>query len=238
MENQEHNTPTTTGSSETSRRKRRIRKPKALIIATVLLLLFYGMATLFRDSLSDTIFQFDFAVVHIIWGIGLAVLILAWVNWMLFFSRGGPVVSRALPAFVIVIVVGGLVLFRPIFSGGMKIARWEPRFWEASFLSESEGRSIASLAAAGPGDFSQFMGAQRNGQVNNLPEPVQSLEAYRTVFRQPVGKGWSGLRTRVLMVPTFRPAGSAALRTSAGSLRYQRIAKRKVLTSEASSTGS
>jgi len=196
VENQEDNKPNATGSSATSRRKRRIRKPRALIIATVLLLLFYGVAKLFRDSLSDTIFQFDFAVVHIIWGIGLGVFIIAWVNWMLFFSRGGRLLSRVLPAFVILIVVGGLVLFRPIFSGGMKIARWEPRFWEASSLSESEGRSIASLAAAGPGDFSQFMGAQRNGQVNNLPEPVQSLEAYRTVFRQPVGKGWSGFAAR------------------------------------------
>lgn len=196
MENQEENTPETTESPRKSRRKRRIRKPKALIAATVLLLLFYGVATLFRDSLSDTIFQFDFAVVHIIWGIGLGVLILAWVNWMLFFSRGGPFLSRVLPALVLLLVVCGLVLFRPIFSGGMKIARWEPRFWEANPFSESEGRSIASLAKASGGDFSQFMGPERNGRVNNLPVPVANLEQYRMVFRQPIGKGWSGFAAR------------------------------------------
>ena len=194
--NQEENTQSTTETRSKARRPRRIRKPRVLIGFTVLLLLFYVISTWFRDTLSDTVFQFDFAIVHIIWGIGVAVLILAWVVWMLFFSRGSVLLSRVLPAIILLMVICGLVLFRPIFSGGMKIARWEPRFWETSPYSESEGRLVASLAKANAGDFSQFMGSQRNGQVTNLADPLTSLEPYRTVFRQSVGKGWSGFAGR------------------------------------------
>ena len=133
--------------------------PRVLIGVTLLLLLFYGVATLFRSALSDSVFQFDFALVHIIWGIGVVALSLAWVVWLVFSSRGGLFLSRVLPAMIVILAVGALVLYRPVFTGGMKISRWEPRFWNATTLTASADQRIEALAQPTEKDFSQFLGA-------------------------------------------------------------------------------
>ncbi|MDG2013905.1 MAG: PQQ-binding-like beta-propeller repeat protein, partial [Pirellulaceae bacterium] len=177
-------------------RRKRIRRPRVLIGITLLLIVFYVGATFFRDALSDSIFQFDFAVVNIIWGIGLAAILLAWVIWMVFSSRGGLFLSRALPAIIVILAVAALVLYRPVFTGGMKISRWEPRFWNATTLAASADQRIEALAQATEKDFPQFLGAQRNGQVKNLAVPLSTLDAVAPLFLQSVGKGWSGFAGR------------------------------------------
>ncbi|MCP4079112.1 MAG: PQQ-binding-like beta-propeller repeat protein [Planctomycetaceae bacterium] len=177
-------------------RRKRIRMPRVLIGVTLLLLLFYGVATIFRSALSDSVFQFDFALVHIIWGIGVVALSLAWVVWLVFSSRGGLFLSRVLPAMIVILAVGALVLYRPVFTGGMKISRWEPRFWNATTLTASADQRIEALAQATEKDFSQFLGAERNGQVNNLVAPLTTLDNIVPLFRQDIGKGWSGFAGR------------------------------------------
>lgn len=172
------------------------RKPVFMLIASVLLAIFYFGANYFQDALADTVFHFDFAIVNFITALGVILLLLGWFFWLWFVSGWSTLLSKALPVFIALAGIAFVVSFRPVFTGGMGISRWEPRFWEWRDLAQVDANLKTDLGQKSTLDFSQFLGSNRNGVIDNFSAPLDSFYKTRRVYRQDVGQGWSGFAAR------------------------------------------
>ena len=172
------------------------RRPWGLVVATFLLIFLFVVCNWFRNELSDWLFQFDFAIVNIVTGIVAACLVLGWVIWLWFFSKLEWPLSRLLPILVLSAVIGFVSLFQPVFTGGMRISRWQPRFWGDRVLAESTSNLRPQLMVPAGGDFSQYLGSRRNGVVDNFAVALQSIGKLQRLYRQDIGEGWSGFVAR------------------------------------------
>jgi outer membrane protein assembly factor BamB len=175
---------------------RRRRFPILLLICTALLAVFFAVSNLFRDELSDSLFSFDFAIVNIVTASAAAALFIGWLCWMWFLSGGSFWLSRGLPFVLVLSMLAGAVLYRPVFTGGISISRWEPRFWEWRNLAESEGAVVTALYRPSATDFSQYLGSRRDGVIVNFSVSLDNLDNLQRMYVQEIGEGWSGFVAR------------------------------------------
>ena len=179
-----------------------------LTLLTLSVALFAVGSVWFRDELSDSLFRFDFAIVNIITTIGVFVVVVSWLIWLVLFSRLSFFYSRLLPFLILVAGIAFLVLFRPIFNGGMGISRWEPRFWEWRTLADADGSMDTGLAVPTALDFTQFLGPNRNGVVDNFSVALNDLYKVDRLYKQDVGQGWSGFVARNGFAITMEQRGN------------------------------
>ena len=180
--------------NETDVKAAKRRFPMLLLAGTVLLPLAYLAGNHFRDELSDGIFQFDFAILNFV-TVGLAAILLVWWLCWLVFHGGSRFASRVLPGLIVVGGVAFLTFYRPIFTGGMGIDRWEPRFWDRE-LENVAAEGAADLSVPSPADFSGFLGSNRNGVIDNMSARLTSLEDLNKLYVKDVGNAWSGFAAR------------------------------------------
>ncbi len=165
-----------------------------LTAATVLAAVLIYAANLNARYLSDSLFQFDFAVVNIITAACVAVFTMAWLAWLWFFSGWPLFWSRFLPTVAVLFGLAFLICYRPMMEGALSIDRWEPRFWAGRTLELETVNKLANLSETTPYDFPQFLGPQRNGQVDRFSVQLGDPNRTRTlVWKIPIGAGWSGM---------------------------------------------
>ena len=167
-----------------------------MLAGAILLAVFYFGAGQFRTVLSDSIFQFDFALVNIITGIGLLSLLAGCLVWLLLFSNWSFGLSRLLPLVVVLASVTFLVMFRPVFTGTMGISRWEPRYWNWRVLAAVDGELKTDMNTELASDFSQFLGSNRNGIIDNFSVRLNDFYRVEQLYKQDVGQAWSGFVAR------------------------------------------
>ena len=173
------------------------RSPVALGVLTLLLVTFYFVGNMVRESLSDSIFQFDFAIFNFItMGCGL-LLGIGWLIWLCFFSGFPKILSYGLPLLIVIGFVGGAIVYRPVFGGGMALKRLEPRFWKWRELGAAEGDLEVDLGEDQPSGFWQYLGPNRNGILDASQLNVANFDRIEKLWSQPIGEGWSGFVARI-----------------------------------------
>ncbi len=174
-------------SHEALDRPRRI--PIWLVVVWVLGILAATTLHLFADALNDSLAQQDAGVIFFI-TVGIWVLCCACLfTWLIFFSRWNFWISRVLPLSVVMLIAIFLILYKPRHGGNAEIVGWEPRFWRSE-LEMVEGSESADLSVSGPNDFWQFLGPHRNATLTGTA--ILADETPHVVWKQPIGKGWSG----------------------------------------------
>ncbi|MGI9519764.1 MAG: PQQ-binding-like beta-propeller repeat protein [Pirellulaceae bacterium] len=191
--------------SATGRRVKWI--PWLLILLTLLWPVLYVLSFQFRRELSDNLFQFDFALARIIFAIGVGVFGACWIGW-LWFSGLPKSWSRIAPMLLVLAAGGFLVTFRPVFTGGMGIDRWEPRFWDWRHTTNAGSGKATELTAASVNDFSQFLGPKRDGLISGFAPELKSLNQLEEIWRTEVGQAWSGVAARGKYIFTMEQQGS------------------------------
>jgi len=142
---------------------------------------------IWERQLTDTVAQFDAAVLTVVSWIIAALIGAGWLVWL---WRSG---RRALVGLVVLVAVILAVLFKPVFRGNMAIVRWEPRFWAGrTLVIESVGRG-ANLAVTTADDFPQFLGPERNAIIaDRRITRLAASDSWEPIWRRPVGPAWSG----------------------------------------------
>lgn len=126
---------------------------------------------------------------------GLAVLLLGlitvivWACWA-FFSAKSPLVG----AFILLIPIGFFVLYIPNFKGDANISGFKPRFWSrnANLIEPATDPNLVDLKTTTPNDFPEFLGPNRNGQLENIELADSWATTPEEVWRFDIGEGWSG----------------------------------------------
>lgn len=114
--------------------------------------------------------------------------------WWLAFSRA-PWRLR-LPVFALVLLVGGSfgVAFRLRGMTGDFLPIVEPRWAKEKAIERPRAEPTAALEKSGRPDFPQYLGAHRDGVINDGTVLAREWdkEPPQVLWRQPIGVGWSG----------------------------------------------
>lgn len=163
----------------------------------------------FADTLADN--QWPFLESGVLNVMTYSLIILATLGgllWILLFSGRRWYWRISWCLLMVVLAAVPLVLFEPIFGGGLSLRGWRPRFWSGGkVLEPAEG--TADLQPASDHDFPQFLGARRDGHVDWI-----SLDSHwaenppQQIWRKPIGPGWSGFATRNGFAVTMQQDGS------------------------------
>ena len=109
--------------------------------------------------------------------------------WVAFFSRLPQRTQRWLVAGVLVLVAGFFVMFRYRGVSGDLVPQFELRFQTASM----ELADVNQTSLRGAADYPQFLGADRIAHVEGVRLARNwSVDPPKLLWRQPVGRGWSG----------------------------------------------
>ena len=109
--------------------------------------------------------------------------------WAAFFSRLPQRTQRWLVAGVLVLVAGFFVMFRYRGVSGDLVPQFELRFQTASM----ELADVNQTSLRGAADYPQFLGADRIAHVEGVRLARNwSVDPPKLLWRQPVGRGWSG----------------------------------------------
>lgn len=207
------------------------RKPVALLVLTLLLAGLIAVSHFFRIPLSDSLLSFDFAVVYIVSGIAVLALGIAWLVWLWFQSGGSAWWSRGVPITVVLLVVAGLVLYRPVFQGALLPDRWEPRFWDSRNLETLDHNRTVVWAEGDSRAFPQFLGPQRDGVVQAFDGDLARIEDARRLWKKPIGEGWSGFVANGGLAWTLHQNGQyesvACIEIDTGNLQWEHRSPRR-----------
>ncbi|MEZ6132319.1 MAG: PQQ-binding-like beta-propeller repeat protein [Planctomycetaceae bacterium] len=129
-----------------------------------------------------------------------ALLLLMWVGWSLFFSGWKWPVRIVVAIAMLAAPVVLLKVLRPVLSGDVTIARFEP-IWstrpQAPSAEVSGAESTVDLVTETPEDFPRFLGPDQNSIVSgSLNIAADRFSDSRIVWKQPIGEGWSGFVSR------------------------------------------
>jgi outer membrane protein assembly factor BamB len=127
-----------------------------------------------------------------------ALFFLSWTIWCLFFSGWrwwrrlfGATLSQAIPVGLLALIGLGEVEWA---GGDMNVLRWRRKAQNLTTdVTASPGVDLAVEAA---GDFPGYLGPNQSGSLSNVEIDVDRFSDARTVWKKPVGAGWSGFATR------------------------------------------
>lgn len=142
----------------------------------------------FATELHDSLLQMDHGVVHFISAGILMATMSVLLAWMFFVSRWNFFFSKLLPIALVLIPIILLVIYKPRWDGNLGIVGLEPRFWSTEKQIEQKNER-ALLAPVSRDDFPQFLGPNGNGV---LPARSYELAKPKLLWKQPIGKAWSG----------------------------------------------
>ena len=131
---------------------------------------------------------------------GTPILMLLWIGWFLFFSRWRWPIRIGACCLLIAFPTVFLKVFRPVNGGDATIARFEPIWAQHSEVSTdgietSDG--TVDLMTETPDDFPGFLGTERSGVVTSgIQIDVDRFTNAEPVWKQPIGRGWSGFAAR------------------------------------------
>ena len=112
--------------------------------------------------------------------------------WWLFSKQAKGLL---VPLLLIALPILFFVMFQPVFGGDGGLKGFEARYWNRE--SSIDDLKIAASAAANltettSKDFPQFLGPQRNGEVDGLSLADWSAKLPAEQWKIPIGRGWSG----------------------------------------------
>lgn len=173
--------------------------PKKLLIATVCFLVPIVFGFVFISAVEDLLgIGLDMVMLAAVFG-G-AALMLCWFVWFAFLSGWQWWRRLFAVGLLISLPYGFFQIFRPVNGGDATFVRFEP-IWESRVEISVDDTPVTpskvDLSVETPGDFAQFLGPDRDGRV--FPEfqiDEQEFSQSRQIWKQPIGRGWSGFAAR------------------------------------------
>ena len=177
----------------------RHRWPKKMLCLTGIVVMLIVLAHVFISDLDDAV-GLGLDGVMILTMASIAILNLLWMAWFLFFSRMrwwnrllGIVCVAAFPVVL-------FSLFRPVNGGDANIMRFEPVWMaraEAGVVEVVESVDGVDLTTETDNDYPRFLGPRQNATIIGLNiDPDTFGTASEPIWKQPIGKGWSGFAAR------------------------------------------
>ncbi|MDG2130880.1 MAG: PQQ-like beta-propeller repeat protein [Fuerstiella sp.] len=175
------------------------RWPKKMLTVTAVVVMLIILAVTFISDVEDLLsIGLDVVVVASIFSS--ALMIALWVGWFLVFSRW-KWHNRVLASIGVVALPFALAsIFRPIHGGDVSIIRFEP-IWtstpEPPSISTDTKPTQVDLSTETPQDFPMFLGSRTDGTVmTDFRIDADQFSSPTQVWKQPIGRGWSGFVTR------------------------------------------
>ena len=163
--------------------------PKKMLVWTALAIAVFAV-TYWQAFYFNEKFNLDPGMLSIIRVLLGLMLIVTWAGWAFFFAR-----HRLVGLLILLVPAGVFTLYHPNFSGDVAISGLKPRFWSSSrsFAIECDDSPVTvDLNTTSPIDFPQFLGPNRNAQI----ESVTLADSWDTepelLWKIGVGEGWSG----------------------------------------------
>ena len=122
--------------------------------------------------------------------LAVVIAIIAWGFWALFWGK-----RRILGLLIFVVPIGFFTLYYPNLSGDVAFTGFKPRFWsDAGAYIEPSNETVASidLKTTSNIDFPQFLGPNRNAQLQSVELASSWPTAPERLWQIDVGAGWSG----------------------------------------------
>ncbi len=119
-------------------------------------------------------------------------------GYLLLFRRGG--LRTLLGIGLLVAPFAFFAFIQPVFGGDAQIVRWDYRFAKPADMpavkldetnSSESGSDRIDLASTTPFDFPRFLGSDNNATVSGVTLANWD-SALKPLWKQPIGKGWSG----------------------------------------------
>ena len=175
------------------------RRPWLLSILTIAL--FVGFTAVFYwNSEVEDAFGIPLDVTNVCAVMAYLVVSLLWILWIGIFSRWDWS-TRIMSMIAIVLVpFTAVVVLNPVFGGDMTIIGFRPIWMAAPAVpNATEVASVdgADLQLETPLDFAQFLGPQRNAEVQtSLALDLAGLSEEAIQWKIPLGPSWSGFVAR------------------------------------------
>ncbi len=171
--------------------KRRFLTPLLIFTAGLVALMLF--AQLAVDQIRSVIPSYEYGIANVITYAGVILLSVAWTSWLFLFSGMGFWKSKALPIGLVVLTCATLYCYRPVNDGALGISRFKCIFAKVKYdPMEITGEAIA-VEQSKSTDFWQFLGANRDGVVENVTlRSNWSDNPPEVVWKKRIGKGWSG----------------------------------------------
>ena len=182
-----------------------------LPVKTIAWVLFLALAILvirLLTSLLDDQFGIGLDVINVICYLLTVVIWVSLLVHFLFFNKF-PMVARVACLLVLI----GLPFFfkfvlRPVLNGNLGIARFEPIWQTTKGQVATPTNEEVDLKVESEFDFPRFLGTSQNAWVENpMPLNLSDFSKAETVWRQPIGKGWSGFAARNGFAVTMEQRG-------------------------------
>ncbi len=165
--------------------------PKKLLIWTLGLALVLGILHWQSFNLNDA-FNMNPAVPWLVSLLLIPVTILMWGLWTFFWAK-----LRLVGLFILMTPIVFFTLYAPNFLGDANFIGFKPRFWtrDANFAEVTSEAANVDVATTTPFDFPQFLGANRNAQVDSVrlkPWAGENGTLPEQLWKIDIGEGWSG----------------------------------------------
>ncbi|MCR9200513.1 MAG: PQQ-like beta-propeller repeat protein [Planctomycetaceae bacterium] len=172
--------------------------PRKMIIFTVVVVVLFALV-FWQISLLDDLFGIGLDIVSVFSVISGVFLLLAWVVWLLAFSRS-PIWKRLVGSACLIAAPFVFVfVFRPVIGGDANFVGLNP-IWNAPPKPPEVDKTQATpadLLTESPIDFPRFLGADQNGvyTIDGEIDPAQLSEDC-ILWKNDIGLGWSGFVAR------------------------------------------
>ena len=175
------------------------RFPRKTIVVTLFLAIAVGVAQFMMGTLHDTM-RIDPSVVNLLSMLVSFLIVVLWAIWFAFFATRSRILGLVLGAACLSLPLVFHYLTSPVWDGDMGIARFDFRLFRSgstpppSVADPKLPPTTIDLSNLSPLDFPEFLGPNRTSTVQSIKlDPDWAKQEPQIVWKQPVGKGWSGV---------------------------------------------
>lgn len=177
---------------------RRSGFPRRMVIFTTLVVVAFVVVFSLISTLDD-LFGIGLDIVSVFAVFSFAFLLLAWVIWLLAFSRSALWKRMAMAACLVATPFVLIAVLRPVVGGDANIVGFNPIWLPPPQPPEVvvTDEAAADLLPVSPLDFPRFLGPDQTGRytIDGELDPTQLSEA-SILWKNDIGLGWSGFVAR------------------------------------------